>query len=138
LPPKTPVPLPRPPTLVAEPAPEAPAAAEGPPAQQASLAPAPKPEPAIVRGGHGVDLGGAVSVDRLRMLWNAVRSSQPRLLHGLRPVANTRRAAHGRRADVRLVAGPLASAEDAARLCAALLDTGRFCEPTRFEGHRLR
>jgi hypothetical protein len=60
------------------------------------------------------------------------------LLQGLRPLTYVREIRRGGRPDVRLVAGPLASADQAARLCAAILNAGRFCEPAMFHGHRLR
>lgn len=136
--PRTPLPLPRPEQPTTPTAPTAQAAPEGhePPTQVASRQA--KPEPPLVRGGYGVDLGGAVSVDRLRMLWNAVRTNESRLLRGMRPVAHTRRSPRGGRPDVRLVVGPLPNAEAATKLCAALLNAGRYCEPARYEGHRLR
>lgn len=98
-----------------------------------------KPEPATGRITYGIDLGGAVSVDRLRMLWNAVRSSQAQtgILKGLRPIAAVREAKAGGRPDLRLVVGPLPTEESATRLCSALLDSGRYCEPTVFRGQRM-
>jgi hypothetical protein len=106
------------------------------PAAVAAVARTEPPAPARPSA-YGVDLGGAISVDRLRLLWNSLRANEPRLLRGLRPVAQMREARGGGRPDVRLIAGPLASAEDAARLCAAILNEGRFCEPAAFSGHRL-
>ena len=128
LPPATPLP-PRRPAI-------APPAAAG--------APAAKPEPVrqvVARPEtprtYGVDLGGAVSVDRLRLLWNSLRTHEPRLLQGLRPITHTREARRGGRPDVRLIAGPLPSADEAARLCGAILNAGRYCEPALFGGQRL-
>jgi hypothetical protein len=99
----------------------------------------PRPEPAApARPAYGVDLGGAVSHERLRLLWNASRGAQPQLFHNLRPLVSARRSEGSGRPDLRLVAGPLASAEEARRLCAILLHAGRFCEPAPFDGQRLR
>jgi len=39
--------------------------------------------------------------------------------------------------ELRLVAGPLANASIAARLCAALAAAGQSCQPTVFDGQRL-
>jgi hypothetical protein len=85
---------------------------------------------------HGIDLGGATSVERLRAMWRGLQSNEATLLQGLRPLAlmsGTRRG----RPDVRLIAGPVASAKDANKLCSALLNAGRYCEPAVFAGHRL-
>jgi hypothetical protein len=117
-------------------APAKPQAAPRPQAMAARSNVAARPEPA----GHatyGVDLGGAASVDRLRMLWNAVRSSQSGMFNGLHPIASVREAKNGGRPDIRLVVGPLRTPEDANRLCSALLDSGRFCEPAVFRGQRM-
>jgi hypothetical protein len=85
---------------------------------------------------HGIDLGGATSVERLRAMWRGLQSNEATLLQGLRPLAlmsGTRRG----RPDVRLIAGPVASAKEANKLCSALLNAGRYCEPATFAGHRL-
>lgn len=119
--------------------PSAPAPAEAAPrATTAQPAPVRPPEPRRSPAAFGIDLGGGTSVDRLRMLWNSVRGGQPRLVAGLHPVVRTHdRATPGQRAELRLVAGPLASAEQAARLCAAFNSAGVPCEPTVFGGQRM-
>jgi hypothetical protein len=69
-------------------------------------------------------------------MWRGLQSNEAALLQGLRPLAlmsGTRRG----RPDVRLIAGPVASAKDANKLCSALLNAGRYCEPAVFAGHRL-
>jgi hypothetical protein len=99
--------------------------------------PSPTSEPKGIRPAYGVDLGGAVSVDRLRLLWNSLRTHEPRLLQGLRPVTHIRETKRGGRPDVRLIVGPFANLEQAARLCAAVLNAGRYCEPAVFRGQRL-
>jgi hypothetical protein len=86
---------------------------------------------------YGVDLGGAISVDRLRLLWQKLQTSEARLLQGLQPITRTRGLKRAGRPDVRLIAGPLPSADKAAKLCAAILDAGRYCEPAVFHGQRL-
>src|SRR5262249_50549796 len=40
-------------------------------------------------------------------------------------------------AELRLVVGPLANVENAARLCASLSAARRYCQPVAFEGQRL-
>ena len=98
-----------------------------------------KPQPTTGRVTYGIDLGGAVSVDRLRMLWNAVRSSQTQtgILNGLHPIASVRETKTGGRPEIRLVVGPLPTEASANRLCSALLDSGRYCEPTVYRGQRI-
>lgn len=132
----TPLPPPRPASpLAAEthPSAESPPAGPATPREAAGTA-----GPEARRTTYGVDLGGAASLNRLRMLWQSLSTSESRLLEGLRPVTHVRAIRRGGRPDVRLIAGPLAGADHAARLCAAILDTGRFCEPAVFHGHRLR
>jgi hypothetical protein len=85
---------------------------------------------------YGVDLGGAGSIPRLRLLWNTVHASQTSLFGDLYPVSAPRQTLGGR-PDFRLLAGPLATAEDASKLCTALLESGHFCEPVAFQGQRL-
>jgi hypothetical protein len=88
-------------------------------------------------GPHGVDLGGAASLDRLRVLWNTVRSGQGQLFNGLYPVAHAREGNHRARPDIRLLVGPLATAEEAQKLCAVLIGSGQFCAPAVFHGQRM-
>jgi hypothetical protein len=106
--------------------------------------PPPQPEPeaarseqAPARPAYGVDLGGGTSIERLRMLWQTLRTNEAKLLHGLRPITHVREVRRGGRTDIRLIAGPLANADDAAKLCAELLGAGRYCEPAVFHGQRL-
>jgi hypothetical protein len=133
----TPMPLPRPDARSAAEAPANGAAMPAKPQPAQQVASRSVAEPAAARHAYAVDLGGEISVGRLQMLWNAVRSSEPRL-KSLRPLASVRRGVNGGRPDIRLVAGPLRSEDDAARLCAVILNSGRYCEPTRFDGQRLR
>jgi hypothetical protein len=139
----------------------APPAANPPPVASAPAtvpAPAPVPQattppPARVASGHlatgspqaaesvatktefGVDLGGNSSVEGLRTQWGALKSGQPGLLEGLRPLVTIREKNGG--IELRLVAGPLANASIAARLCAALSAAGQACQPTVFDGQKL-
>jgi hypothetical protein len=84
----------------------------------------------------GVDVGGNTSLDGLRAQWASLKTSQPALLEGLRPVIAIREGGKGA-VELRLVAGPLANAGAAARLCASLAATGQLCQPTVFDGQRL-
>jgi hypothetical protein len=85
----------------------------------------------------GIDIGGDVSISALRTLWTTTKSGYPALLEGLRPVVAIRENGAGGKVELRLIAGPLANAATAARLCAALTAAGRACEATVFDGQRL-
>ena len=85
----------------------------------------------------GIDLGTAATVEGLRNLWIAIKGTQAPLLEGLRPVVAVRDGAKPGALELRLVAGPLANAGVAARLCAALADAGLTCAPAVFDGQRL-
>ena len=112
-------------TAAASPAEPAP-----PPMTQASAA----PEKRVV---HGVDLGGATSIDKVRILWRALQANEATLLRGLRPIVQVTGTRRGGQLDVRLIAGPLANDAAAAKLCSELLNAGRYCEPAAYRGQRL-
>ena len=85
----------------------------------------------------GIDLGTAATVEGLRNLWTSIKGTQAPLLEGLRPVVAVRDGAKPGSLELRLVAGPLANAGVAAKLCAAFADTGLTCAPAVFDGQRL-
>jgi hypothetical protein len=85
----------------------------------------------------GIDLGTAATVEGLRNLWTSIKGTQAPLLEGLRPVLAVRDGAKPGALELRLVAGPLANAGVAAKLCAALADAGLICAPAVFDGQRL-
>jgi hypothetical protein len=85
----------------------------------------------------GVDVGGNASIEGLRTLWSALKSSQPALFEGLRPLIAVREGGKPGVIELRLVAGPLPNASIAARLCAALSAAGQTCQPAVFDGQRL-
>ncbi len=92
------------------------------------------PEPA--NDEFGIDLGGASSLEVLRIHRATLKANYGPLLEGLHPVATQ----HTKRATgvtYRLVAGPLPDAAEAARLCARfpVLRTG--CHPAKFIGAQL-
>jgi hypothetical protein len=84
----------------------------------------------------GIDLGGNATVEGVKAMWAALKAGQPGLLEGLRPVVSVREAKPGT-IELRLIAGPLANASVAARLCAALAAAGQTCQPAVFDGQRL-
>lgn len=97
------------------------------------------PKVLLQRTEFGVDLGGANSVNGLRALWRGLlksRSNAPLL--PLRPIIVIREATNGLGMQLRLVAGPLHDAGDAARICAVLAENNRPCETTVFDGQRLQ
>jgi hypothetical protein len=98
--------------------------------ETAAADPSPKVE-------FGVDVGGAVNFDGLRVLWISTKGSNAGLFEGLYPVVAVRENSRTKNAELRLVAGPLANVEHAARLCANLSAARRYCQPVAFEGQRL-
>src|SRR5712691_1152694 len=133
-----------------------PAEANAPARQPAAIAPAePRPatadraapaEPAgdpaaaesvATRTEFGVDVGGALNFDGLRVLWSSTRGSNAALFEGLQPVVAVRENSRTKAVELRLVAGPLANAEAAARICATLSAARRYCQPVAYEGQRL-
>lgn len=94
------------------------------------------PVVAVQRTEFGIDIGGASSVDGLRMLWRDVVQSN-KALAALRPVMMVKESSNGLGVQLRLVAGPLNDAAAAARLCATLSEGERSCETTVFDGQRL-
>ncbi len=101
-----------------------------PPNETAAVPPPPlKPE-------FGIDLGGATSVEALRIHWAGMKANHGPLLAGLRPVIMTR-VRHPAGVDYRLVAGPLPSITAAAQLCARFPLSRAGCRPARFNGAHL-
>ena len=95
----------------------------------------PKIESTIeLRPEFGVDIGGAVNFDALRVLWNSTRAGHAALLDGLAPRVAVRENGKSQAAELRLIVGPLPDAEAAARLCTTLLAARRSCQPTPFVG----
>jgi hypothetical protein len=84
----------------------------------------------------GIDLGGASSVETLRIHWATMRSNYGALLGGLHAVIAQRpRRPVG--TDYRLLAGPLPTVAAAAHLCARFPVTRAGCRPARFSGNYL-
>jgi hypothetical protein len=99
--------------------------------------PVPSPGSHAPKTEYGLDLGNATSVEALRTAWTAALRRHGALLQGLSPVVQTRDRPRSGKAELRLIAGPIASAAAAARLCAAMTAAGAVCAPTTFEGQRL-
>lgn len=97
------------------------------------------PSAAIVRKTEfGVDLGGAKSVEGLRAMWRGVIKSNAQQLASLQPIIVVKERHDGLGMQLRLVAGPISDAAEAAKVCAGLLtESNRPCATTVFEGQRL-
>jgi hypothetical protein len=116
------------------------AAAEPTPPRTAVPAPAAAPPSAAAPAAtlkYGVDIANAVSIEVLRAHWLGVRSAHSKLFEGLKPVVMLRGVPRTGRVELRLVVGPLASAEAAANLCAALAPYRLPCQPTVFSGQHI-
>ena len=94
-------------------------------------------EIAVQRTEFGVDLGGANSIDGLRVLWRALLKSNGAAIASLRPIIVVKERNNGLGLQLRLVAGPLSDAAAAAKICAALIESERSCETSVFDGQRL-
>jgi hypothetical protein len=95
------------------------------------------PPLAIMPMGYGVDIGSALSIQALRARWAGVRSAHPELFNGLVPTVTLRDTPRSNRPELRLVVGPLASADAATQLCGVLASYHLFCQPTIFAGQHL-
>jgi hypothetical protein len=120
-------PLPPPQTVAAAPSMTEPDTAE----TQASAV-------AVQRTEFGIDLGGANSVEGLRVLWRGLlKYRSNNVLADLRPIIVVKERGSGLGMQLRLVAGPISDAAAAAKVCATLTESHRSCETTVFDGQRL-
>ncbi len=119
-------------------APPDPGAARLQEAKAATPEPAEEPEAAeetpAPRTEFGVDLGTANTVEGLRGLWPKLSKTQ-KALKGLQPIIMIKE--NGNATQLRLVAGPIADAAAAAKVCAALGSADRGCEASVYDGQRL-
>ena len=91
------------------------------------------PSPRVAAAAEfGVDVGSALSIQALRARWLGIRSAHPQLFDGLTPTVALREVPRSKRVELRLVVGPLADAEAAKRLCAALAPYRLYCQPASF------
>ena len=86
---------------------------------------------------YGVDIGSAVSIQALRARWAGIRSAHPQLFDGLAPTVSLSETPQSNRPELRLVLGPIASANAAAKLCTTLERFRLTCQPTIFAGRHL-
>jgi hypothetical protein len=115
-------------------APTIPTVAAAPPTQ-APVAPR-AVDSIATRTEFAVDLGGDTSVEALRVLWATMRGNHPALAN-LKPLVSVRDGAKPGVVELRLVAGPLANAAAAARICALLAVNHVACQTAVFDGQRL-
>ena len=86
---------------------------------------------------YGVDIGSAVSIQGLRARWAGIHSAHRDLLQGLVPTVTLRETQRTNNPELRLVIGPLQSADAATHLCASLSAYRLYCEPAIFGGQHL-
>lgn len=120
---------------------EAPAA-DSAPAVTAAITPSDPPAEAVSasvvrRTEFGVDLGGANSIEGLRAVWRGALKTHSQQLTALQPIIVVKERHDGLGLRLRLVAGPLSDAAEAAKLCAGLTESARNCETSVYEGQRL-
>jgi hypothetical protein len=84
----------------------------------------------------GIDVGGAINFDSLLTLWSSIKRSNLVPSEEVYPLVAVRED-NRLGVDLRLIIGPLAGAEAAARLCSTLSAEHRYCQPVAFEGQRL-
>ena len=135
-PPKALKPVAAPPTQIPPPA----AAAKSPPTQVAqimSAAGSPAAESGASKTEFAIDLGGDMSIDGLRARWANIKGNHGAALEGMRPLVSVREGTKPGTVELRLIAGPVANAGDAAKVCASLQTKGIACRATEFDGQRL-
>jgi len=110
--------------------------ASAPPPAPPPLAAADSPSASVAtKSEFGIDIGAGTSLDELRVLWAAAKTNHSALFTGLRPLAAAGET-KPEGSELRLVVGPLPNAAEAARLCAALSESGLRCRPSAFEGEQ--
>lgn len=122
--------------ITTAPMPEAVALAS--PADEAEADAKSLPKLPVQRTEFGVDVGSANSVGGLRALWRGLLKTRSNtVLTTLRPIIVIREGSNGLGMQLRLVAGPLDDAAAAAKICARLIENGRPCTTSVFDGQRL-
>jgi hypothetical protein len=87
--------------------------------------------------GFAIDLGTATTVNTLRAHWGSVRAAHPAILEGMRPLVSVRPSSRPGFTEFHLVAGPIADADAAAKVCQLLTAARVPCRPSTFDGQRL-
>jgi hypothetical protein len=84
-----------------------------------------------------VEIVIATNVNALRARWSAIRSGHGALIEGLRPLIAVRDSARPGFTEFHLVAGPVADADAATRLCSAMASAKIPCRPAPFDGQSM-
>jgi len=87
--------------------------------------------------GFAIDLGTATNVNTLRAHWGSVRAAHPAILEGMRPLVSVRQSSRPGFTEFHLVAGPIADADAATKICQLLANARVACRPSTFDGQRL-
>jgi hypothetical protein len=95
------------------------------------------PVPEAAPREFAIDLAAATNVNALRARWGTIKGAHPALLDGLRPLVSVRESTRPGFTEFHLVAGPLADAAIAERLCAALTAARSACKVAVFDGQGL-
>jgi len=85
---------------------------------------------------YAVDIGSGLTVEALRTRRLSIYSAYPQLFEGMKPIVSVRELPRGNRVELRLMVGPIARSDGAARLCTSLTQFGLFCQPTIYDGQR--
>jgi hypothetical protein len=120
--------------------PPAAAAPKGPPTQVAQImqpANVAAPESGANKTEFAIDLGGDMSIDGLRARWANVKGNHGAMLEGFRPLVSVKEGNRPGTVELRLIAGPVSNAGDAAKVCANLQAKGVACRTTEFDGQKL-
>jgi hypothetical protein len=94
-------------------------------------------ESAATRTEFGVDLGGEPNINALRARWTNLQGGHGAAIGNLRPLVSVREGTRPGSVELRLIAGPVANAGEAARLCASLQAKGVNCNTAVYDGQRL-
>jgi hypothetical protein len=105
----------------------------------AATTPTPDPAPPAdtPSNGFAIDLGTATNVNTLRAHWGSVRAAHPAILEGMRPLVSVRQSSRPGFTEFHLVAGPIADADAAAKVCQLLTAVRVPCRTSTFDGQRL-
>lgn len=106
------------------------------PAPPVRVAAAPASEAAPAHTEFGVDLGGAATIEALRIHWVALKANYGPLLEGLEPLV-AEHPKHPSGVTYRLVVGPLANAAEVASFCARFPLKRTGCHAAKFAGAQL-
>lgn len=98
-------------------------------------APAKAPAAPVVKGPVGIEIGGADSIEALRLSWTVMNDQNGPVLGRLSPRYRLNTTGSGE--PLALVAGPIATPEEATRICATLKAKGVRCKVGGYSGERL-